>query len=194
WRGRVLDALTHQPLPRAEVHLKDGAGGALGPGARFSLSGVPGRPYSYQARLAGYLTTDSVWTATPGPVVQDILLRPLAVGTTQRLDNLQFEQGKAVLLPSSLPALQKLLWLMIDTPNLTIELRGHTDNVGPPDKNVQLSEERVAAVKAYLVTHGIPEARVTGTGLGGAQPLASNEQEATRQLNRRVEFRVTRIQ
>lgn len=194
WRGRVLDALTYQPLPRAEVHLKDGAGGALGPDGRFSLPGVPGRPYSYQAQLAGYLATDSVWTATPGPVVQDILLRPLTVGTTQRLDNLQFEQGKAVLLSSSLPALQKLLWLMADTPNLTIELRGHTDNVGPPDKNVQLSEQRVAAVKAYLVTHGIAEARITGVGLGGAQPLASNDQEATRQLNRRVEFRVTRIQ
>ncbi|MBD2770504.1 OmpA family protein [Hymenobacter sp. BT664] len=194
WRGRVLNALTYQPLPRAEVHFRSEAPVPLSPDGRFSLSGMAGHPYAYQVELAGYMTVDSVWTATPGPVVQDILLRPLAVGTTQVLDNVQFEQGKAVLLPSSLPALQKLLWLLSDNPGLTIELRGHTDNVGPPQKNVSLSEQRVAAVKTYLVTHGIAAARITGIGLGGAEPTASNAQESTRQLNRRVEFRVTSVQ
>jgi outer membrane protein OmpA-like peptidoglycan-associated protein len=48
-------------------------------------------------------------------------------------------------------------------------------------------------VKAYLVAHGVAEARITGIGFGGAKPAASNAQEITRKLNRRVEFRVTGI-
>ena len=99
-----------------------------------------------------------------------------------------------MLLPASFAALDPLVGLLIDNPGLTIELRGHTDNVGPPDRNVALSEQRVAAVKAYLVGHGIAEARIGGVGLGGSQPTASNAQEITRRLNRRVEFRVTGVQ
>jgi outer membrane protein OmpA-like peptidoglycan-associated protein len=57
-----------------------------------------------------------------------------------------------------------------------------------------LSEQRVQAVKGYLVRHGVGAARISGVGLGGAEPRASNDQEATRQLNRRVEFKVTRVQ
>lgn len=197
WRGRVLDAVTYMPLEKAVISISAAGAEAAVPltsqGA-FAVPVEPGRPYVYRARLAGYVATDSAWTAAPGPSVRDILLRPLAVGTTLRLDNVQFEQGQAVLLPASLPALDQLLDLLTDNPRLTIELRGHTDNVGPPEKNVVLSEQRVAAVKDYLVGHGIAEARVTGLGLGGAQPLASNDQEATRKLNRRVEFRVTGVQ
>ena len=59
---------------------------------------------------------------------------------------------------------------------------------------VMAQAERVAAVKAYLVGHGIAEGRVTGRGFGGSQPAAANDQEATRKLNRRVEFRVTGTQ
>ncbi|UOQ55700.1 OmpA family protein [Hymenobacter cellulosivorans] len=81
--------------------------------------------------------------------------------------------------------------LMGKNPTMTIELRGHTDNQGDPQKNVVLSQERVAAVKTYLVEHGVGSPRITGIGLGGAQPRASNAREATRQLNRRVEVRVT---
>jgi outer membrane protein OmpA-like peptidoglycan-associated protein len=66
--------------------------------------------------------------------------------------------------------------------------------VGPPGKNVVLSQQRVQAVKTYLVRHGIAEARITGVGFGGTQPAASNDQEETRKLNRRVEFRVTGVQ
>ncbi|MFC7666817.1 OmpA family protein [Hymenobacter humi] len=111
-----------------------------------------------------------------------------------QLENVQFEQGEALLLPTSYAALDKLVSLMTDNPRMTIELRGHTDNVGPPEKNVVLSEQRVGTVKAYLVDHGIGEARISGIGFGGAQPTASNDQEHTRRLNRRVEFRITGLQ
>ncbi|RPD44599.1 hypothetical protein DNI29_20935 [Hymenobacter sediminis] len=196
WRGRLLDAVTFQPLPQAKLRL--GPAGAettvaLSPQGEFSFLVEPGRAATAHVQLAGYLPLDSAYTALPGPYVQDILVQPLSVGTTLRLDKVRFEQGSARLFTSSYPALRRLLKLLTETPTLTIELRGHTDNVGSAEKNVQLSERRVATVKSYLVRHGIAESRITGLGLGGAEPRASNDREATRQLNRRVEFRVTGI-
>ncbi|WP_201980760.1 OmpA family protein [Hymenobacter rubidus] len=193
WQGRVLDASTGRPLPEAQLRLDQATVSTAllltGP-ASFSYVTTPGRTYQYHAQMPGYFPTDSTWKANAGPLVRDVLLRPLAVGTTQQLANVQFEQSRAVLLPSSYPALTKLVELLIDNPSLTIELRGHTDNVGPPEKNVVLSQQRAAAVRAYLADHGVSASRITSLGLGGAEPVASNEQEVTRRLNRRVEFRI----
>jgi outer membrane protein OmpA-like peptidoglycan-associated protein len=197
WRGRVLNAATYQPLTAAELRIGRETASAVVPlstDGSFSYgAAAPGKPYFYKAQLPGFVDADSSWTVGVGPTVHDILLRPLAVGTTLPLANVQFEQGQAVLLPGSARALNQLVETMITNPRLTIEVRGHTDNVGEPAKNVALSEARVAAVKAYLVAHGVAETRITGIGFGGAQPAASNAQEATRKLNRRVEFRVTGI-
>ncbi|MBF9235785.1 OmpA family protein [Hymenobacter sp. BT683] len=197
WRGRVLNAATYQPLPQAQLRLGLSGFGKvvrLSPEGAFSYAAKPGVTHSYRAQLTGYIAADSTWMAAPGSLVRDILLQPLAVGATVQLDNVQFEQGQAVLLPTSFSALDKLVSLMTENPRMTIELRGHTDNVGPPEKNVVLSEQRVGTVKEYLVGHGIGEARISGIGLGGAQPAASNDQEYTRKLNRRVEFRITGLQ
>jgi outer membrane protein OmpA-like peptidoglycan-associated protein len=194
WRGRVLNAATYQPLPQAQLRLgPTGAEKAVRLSAQgtFASSNAPGPTYHYRAQLPGYIATDSTWAAGPGPIVRDILLRPLVLGATLQLDNVQFEQGQAVLLPTSFPALDKLAKLMGDNPRIVIELRGHTDNVGEAEKNLVLSQERVAAVKAYLASRGVAETRISGIGLGGAEPIASNAQEVTRKLNRRVEFRVT---
>ena len=197
WRGRVLDAATARPLPEAQLRLEvadSGTAVLLGLQGAFTHATAPGRTYEYHAQHPGYFPADSTWQATPGLLVRDILLRPLAVGSTQQLANVQFEQGRAVLLPASFRALDRFVALLIDNPGLRIELRGHTDNVGPPGKNVVLSYQRVDAVKAYLANHGVAPGRIIGQGFGGAQPLASNEQEATRQLNRRVEFRIMSLQ
>jgi outer membrane protein OmpA-like peptidoglycan-associated protein len=193
----VLNATTLQPLSGAELRIgKDSARAVvpLSSDAKFAYGGAPGLAYRYRAQLPGYIDADSSWTVGPGLNVRDILMRPLAVGATVQLANVQFEQGQAVLLPSSFAALNKLAGLMTDNPRIAIELRGHTDNVGEAEKNVVLSQQRVAAVKTYLVSRGVAEARISGMGLGGAEPIASNAQENTRKLNRRVEFRVTGMQ
>jgi outer membrane protein OmpA-like peptidoglycan-associated protein len=69
-----------------------------------------------------------------------------------------------------------------------VRLEGHTDNVGPVDKNQQLSEDRVMEVKRYLVSRGVDEKRISTVGFGGSKPRFSNEREETRKLNRRVEL------
>ncbi|MCR5889868.1 OmpA family protein [Hymenobacter sp. J193] len=194
WRGRVLDATTFRPLPEARLHLTGPATDTtLTVSAQGTFAGVggPGQRYRARVQLPGYLAVDTTYTLAPGPHVRDVLLQPLALGSVLRLDKVQFEQGKAVLLTSSGPDLDRLLTLLTANPKLTIELRGHTDNVGDPQKNVLLSEQRVEVVKAYLVSHGVAAERITGLGLGGAEPRAANDQETTRRLNRRVEFRIT---
>ena len=197
WRGRVLDAVTLQPLPQARLRLRGGSSPeitvSLAPDGSFSVPVQSNREYSAQLRLTGYVATDSTYRTLAGPYVQDMLLHPFKVGTTLRLDNVQFEQGTTRLLPASYPALDELIAILRDNPKLTIELRGHTDNVGSAEKNQILSEQRVTAIRIYLIGLGIVPRRITGIGLGGTQPRASNDREATRQLNRRVEFRVTGV-
>ncbi|MFC6192183.1 OmpA family protein [Dyadobacter subterraneus] len=103
---------------------------------------------------------------------------------------LQFEQSKAVILPSSQPELDRILNYLKQFPTLEIELSGHTDNQGDAIKNYKLSEERVKTVKKYLTERGITSGRITGKGHGSKMPVALNDSEENRKLNRRVEMKV----
>jgi len=82
--------------------------------------------------------------------------------------------------------------ILRDYPTVEILIGGHTDNQGDPALNLKLSEDRVEAVKKYLVSKGIDAKRLTTQGFGGTQPIANNEQEETRRFNRRVEFTITK--
>jgi len=73
---------------------------------------------------------------------------------------------------------------------LTIEIVGHTDSLGPQSLNLQLSQKRAAAVQDYLVAHGVEAERLHAEGLGEFNPIATNNSEAGRAKNRRVEFKV----
>ena len=75
---------------------------------------------------------------------------------------------------------------------MEIELSGHTDNQGSERLNKILSQDRVNEVINYIVAQGIERTRLSGTGHGGATPIASNETEDTRKLNRRVEFTIVK--
>ncbi len=66
-------------------------------------------------------------------------------------------------------------------------MAGHTDNVGNPRRNQQLSEQRAQAIRQYLVDHGIDGGRIEAVGYGDTQPVASNDTEEGRQQNRRIE-------
>ena len=82
---------------------------------------------------------------------------------------------------------------MQEHPTANIELQGHTDNRGDFDLNLALSRQRVEVVKAFLVKKGISPSRITGKGFGSSRPIANNNREETRQLNRRVELIITKL-
>lgn len=120
-------------------------------------------------------------------------LQPIEIGTTVTLKNVLFMQSKPELLPASYPELDLVVQFMKENPHLEIELAGHTDNRGSFRQLMTLSQQRVNKVKSYLVSKGISAKRIVGKGYGGSKPIASNDTEETRMLNRRVEFIIKKL-
>jgi outer membrane protein OmpA-like peptidoglycan-associated protein len=106
------------------------------------------------------------------------------------LEGVLFEQSQYRLLPQSYDPLDKLANTLLKYPQLTIEVAGHTDNVGDPRLNQALSEHRALVVAHYLQRKGVAEGRIKARGYGGSRPVAPNTTEAERARNRRVEFTV----
>lgn len=112
------------------------------------------------------------------------------VGNTITLENIFFEFDKATILPASKPELKKLMDILSDYPHLTIQISGHTDNVGSDAYNEKLSEARAKSVVDYLKEEKVDPARLSYKGYGSALPIASNATDEGRAKNRRVEFTV----
>ena len=193
--GRVLDARTRQPVPGALVkaNLLGNAGGAqfnatgrADNTGGYQMSLLPGR-YYLTATGGGFLTVGDTLLASGSPR-RDLLLLPAAVGSKLDLPTILFAQGKATLLGTAYAELNRLAIALQASPATEIRLEGHTSNEPPADKNQQLSEDRVAEVKRYLVGRGVDEKRITTVGYGGSRPKYGNEREETRRLNRRVEL------
>ena len=102
--------------------------------------------------------------------------------------NILFVTGSFKLAASSNKGLNEVAKIMTDNPDMKLAIDGHTDNVGTDEKNQILSDNRAAAVKAYLVKKGIDESRITATGHGETMPIADNKTAAGRQKNRRSEL------
>lgn len=117
-------------------------------------------------------------------------LNELGVGESIILKNINFENDRSELLPSSFSTLYKVLELMKENPKMTVELSGHTSSLGSYDHNIDLSERRANAVKHFLTLNGIKAERVKTKGYGPDQLIADDSTEEGQRLNRRVEFKV----
>ncbi|HET9572042.1 MAG TPA: OmpA family protein [Bacteroidales bacterium] len=107
------------------------------------------------------------------------------------LDNVQFKSGSNVLIPSSYIMLDQVAGILkTNTQWTTLRIAGHTDNVGADANNLKLSQARAAAVKKYLVSKGVPTAKMVSIGFGETKPIATNDTPEGRQQNRRVEFEI----
>lgn len=104
------------------------------------------------------------------------------------LNGIQFETGSAKIKKTSNAILNQVVDVMKENASWKLTINGHTDNQGNADKNQKLSEDRAAAVKAYLVKNGIEESRLTSAGYGQDKPVDTNKTAAGRAKNRRVEF------
>jgi len=110
-----------------------------------------------------------------------------------RLQDINFDIGKAVIKPESFPLLDEVAAILLQYPTLTIEIGGHTDATGSKAKNLKLSEDRAKAVLGYLMQRypTLDGSNFTAVGYGSEAPVASNGTALGRAKNRRVEFRVT---
>jgi outer membrane protein OmpA-like peptidoglycan-associated protein len=154
-----------------------------------------GKNYALNVNKKGYLFYSDNFTMSRGaftePYLKDVPLKPIKIGETVIMKNIFFDFDSYILKPESKIELDKLSDLLKDNPLLNIEIGGHTDNSGTPEYNQKLSENRALAVKDYLVSNTITSKRITAKGYGEKQPIATNDTDEGRALNRRTEFKVT---
>jgi len=106
------------------------------------------------------------------------------------LRNIFFDYNAYTIRSESEAELERLKNLILENPQIKVEISGHTDNVGGDKYNNELSENRAKAVTDYLIAEGVPPDRLIYAGYGKSQPVASNETPEGRQENRRTEFKI----
>jgi outer membrane protein OmpA-like peptidoglycan-associated protein len=199
-QGRVFDANTKKPL-KADVKLYDLDTDVL---TQFVTSDPEygdytvvlneGHHYAMYAAADKYLLKSLSFDYSSqrpfNPTALDIYLEPVRSGRSVVLNNLFFDTNKFDLKSQSRTELNRLIEFLRQYRDVQIEVSGYTDNVGSPESNQQLSQRRAQSVVEYLSSHGISTTRLRSRGYGDTHPLAANDTEAHRQLNRRIELHI----
>ena len=200
--GHVRDAATQSPVASATIKIvdsqkKESSVGADGQGG-FRVEQVPPGTATFTVEADGYLVQvmpADIKVRTDNPV--DILVQPkpknalVTVGKKEITikQQIQFAVDSAVILPESQALMTEIADSMIRTARIRrVEIQGHTDNSGTPDRNKTLSEQRAEAVKQWLVDHGVGPDRLVAAGYGQTKPLVPNVTAANKARNRRVQF------
>jgi OOP family OmpA-OmpF porin len=126
----------------------------------------------------------------PKPVVTQQQAHEAAASITGilKLQNVEFYSASERLTPLGQRTLNQVASVLEKYPGMPVEIAGHTDSMGDPTSNLELSRKRAASVKQYLIEKGIAGTNLTDVGFGQTKPIASNGTAAGRQENRRVEF------
>lgn len=141
-------------------------------------------PQSYS--IEGKVTVEvEAPEATP-----DAARAPAAVVTGNQIRTLEpvyFESGGEAVRPQSFPTLDAVASVIVATPAMRVQVDAHTDSMASRD-NVALSQRRAEWVRSWLIKRGVAPERLTARGFGSTRPVATNDTQVGRQLNRRVEF------
>jgi len=153
-----------------------------------------GKDYAFNVNRKGYLFySDNFFLTNHSPdstYEKNIPLQPIEANASVVLKNVFFDVNKFDLKSESEAELDIVVQLMNDNPTVKIQIGGHTDNVGKPTDNLTLSNNRAKSVVNYLISKGIPTARLSAKGFGETQPVADNKTEEGKALNRRTEMKV----
>lgn len=200
--GNVYNAKTKTPLSASLIYetLPDGkeAGNGVSAPADGSFKIVLPYDQNYLIRATAdkffaqseNLNLDSLVKAGYKEIHKDLYLVPIEIGQTVRLNNVFFDFDKWDLRSESFVELDRVVTLLKENPAIEIEMSAHTDSKGSDDYNFRLSDNRAKSVKDYIISKGIPENRIVSKGYGETRPVATNDTDEGRQLNRRVEFTI----
>lgn len=198
-KGKVFDKKTLKGLPSA-VELTDLSTQEVLSKVQTDETGnylitLPvGKDYAFNVNRKGYLffseNFDLSQKAPDSTYKVEIPLQPIEANATIVLRNIFFDTKKFDLKPESTSELDKIVVLMRDNPTLTIQINGHTDNVGKAEDNMVLSNNRAQSVVKYLASKGVEPSRLSFKGYGATQPVADNTSEEGRAKNRRTELKV----
>jgi len=204
-QGITLDDATNKPLS-AEVEIIDLRTQKVFTKIQTPQDGtfticLPTGDYALNARRKGYAFFSANYNlietkSLEKPYQLEARLQPLPSKENKQkhqpivLENVFFETASAALKDASIAELNKLKQLLDENPAIRIQLNGHTDNVGKPEDNMTLSQQRAEAVQQYLIKNGIEAQRIKAKGFGETQPIADNESKEGRAKNRRTEFQI----
>ncbi len=199
-KGKVYDVKTGKGIPSG-VELMDNANQKVVTNVQTDETGnyfiaLPiGKDYTFTVNRKGYLFYSQLFPLSKNEpdstYSKDIPLQPIELNASLIMKNILFDTKSSNLQPVSLIEINKLLQLLSENPTLKIQLNGHTDNVGTPSDNLKLSTDRAKAIVDYLVSKGVDIKRLAYKGLGETKPIADNNTEAGKALNRRTEFVIT---
>jgi outer membrane protein OmpA-like peptidoglycan-associated protein len=195
-RGTIKDASSLKPL-RARVNLINTKNNSIVASiysnpltGDYNLSFLAGENYALEVVADDYWyyseTLNLNQVTTFMNVTRDILLKPISIGSKLEL-NIRFEINKADLGPEAVAELNRLLDILRQNPGIKIEVQGHSDDLEAIN-NQTISEERAKRVAQYLIENGFSNLQVRG--FGNTVPIAPNDTEENRALNRRVEIEV----
>ncbi|MEN7550171.1 OmpA family protein [Rapidithrix thailandica] len=201
--GKVLNHKTHEPLAAEIVYEDLRSGKEVGTAFSDPSTGIykiilpVNHRYGFWARAESYLSQheniDLSHTAHYSELQKDLYLTPLEVGQSIVLNNIFFYQSKDLLLKESFSELNRIAETILKHPHLEVVLEGHTDIGGDPTLNMELSKERVKAVKTYLISKGVDSLRIKTKAFGSTRPLSRSRDPEHKKMNRRVEFRVLKM-
>lgn len=200
--GTVRDMETGAPMAKVQIHVKDAAGKVVtvttNDAGDYKAEGVMAGTVKVDAEPEGYLFTGVSANAKARTERNlDIYLRAkpkLSLVSVEANEitikqQVQFGVDTATILAESYALLAEIADVLARTPGLKkVEVQGHTDNTGAPDYNQNLSENRAAAVRQWLVDHGVEGGRLLARGYGESKPLVPNLTPMMKQKNRRVQF------
>jgi OmpA-OmpF porin, OOP family len=207
-QGKIVNAATKEPVNAKISFQSEPFGNRTGllSGDSYSFALFDGEKYSIVVEAPGFAVAkyllDPAQANAERKVVKDIELAlpstlsktaettPHTIGHIMRLDNLIFSVGTAKISTESHSELDEVVRMLKDYPKMVIQLEGHTDVKGDPKLNMKLSQDRVDAVKSYLVSKGSSKGRIKTKAFGGTAPLSKENTDTAHKMNRRVELRV----
>jgi outer membrane protein OmpA-like peptidoglycan-associated protein len=220
-----LQGITYTPdstglrvLPNTKVSLLDASGELMqdyvtGNDGKFIFRVYENEDYELVGESDGYLVKRELYT-TRGKRVDPNTLKDLVTNVTLDttivldkialnkifvLENIYYELDKADIRPDAAKELDKLVQILIDNPEIKIELSSHTDSIASVEYNMDLSQRRAESAVKYLIQHGISPDRLVAKGYGELRPIARNtnpdgtDNPEGRQKNRRTEFKILEI-
>lgn len=197
--GKVIDSKTGEGIDDAVViveRLPDGVdiGNVKTVGSAYQFTVRGGARYGLLAKLDGYLSQNQNFDfndiTKSDTVEQDLILTEIKAEAKIVINNIFFDFDKAVLKTSSYPELNRIYEFIADGKIQRIEISGHTDAVGNDAYNLSLSQKRAKAVFNYFRQKGIAADKMKVVGYGETEPIATNDTDAGRSKNRRVEFKI----
>jgi len=149
-------------------------------------------PEADVARLRRLLDAGGTDFTVSHQLTADPLAIEAAIIEVTRIEGITFNSGTAVISQAGQLVLDDIAAILVADPNLSVTIEGHTDSVGNPETNLQLSLERATSVAQYLVAAGVDETALAPVGSGDTDPIGDNETPEGRAANRRIEFIVSR--